>query len=86
MEEKFSSVIFFQGIEKSYLVKLFDPVISPRCYGIVAVRDDYHTHNLPSPLNWFDKNGTKKSVEPFFLLVRKYYPYIDVVFTMIMCL
>lgn len=39
-----------KGIEKSYLVKLFDPVISPRCYGIVAVRDDYHTHSL-SALN-----------------------------------
>ncbi|KAK9508363.1 hypothetical protein O3M35_005945 [Rhynocoris fuscipes] len=28
-----------KGIEQSFLVKLFDPVISPRCYGIVAIRD-----------------------------------------------
>ncbi|XP_039286789.1 methyltransferase-like protein 25 [Nilaparvata lugens] len=28
-----------QGIEEAYLVQLFDPVKSPRCYGILAVRD-----------------------------------------------
>lgn len=27
-----------KGIEKSYLIRLFDPVTSPRCYGIVAIR------------------------------------------------
>lgn len=26
------------GIERSYIVKLFDSVVSPRCYGIVALK------------------------------------------------
>lgn len=27
-----------QGIENAFLVQLFDPVISPRCYGIIAIK------------------------------------------------
>lgn len=27
------------GLERSFLVKLFDPVISPRCYGIIALKE-----------------------------------------------
>lgn len=30
--------LFEQGFEKSYLVKLFDPVVSPRCFGIVSLK------------------------------------------------
>ncbi|XP_045774167.1 probable methyltransferase-like protein 25 isoform X2 [Maniola jurtina] len=30
--------LFENGFEKCYLVKLFDPVLSPRCHSIVAVR------------------------------------------------
>lgn len=28
-----------QGINQSFIVKLFDPVVSPRCYAIVAIKD-----------------------------------------------
>lgn len=30
--------LFENGFDKVYLVKLFDPVLSPRCHSIVAVR------------------------------------------------
>ncbi|KPJ10654.1 Uncharacterized protein C12orf26-like [Papilio machaon] len=30
--------LFENGYGKSYIVKLFDPVMSPRCHSIVAVR------------------------------------------------
>lgn len=30
--------LFENGFDKCYLVKLFDPVLSPRCHSIVAVR------------------------------------------------
>lgn len=30
--------LFENGFEKCYIVKLFDPVLSPRCHSIVAIR------------------------------------------------
>lgn len=29
-----------QGHERSFLVQLFDPVISPRCYGVIAIKEN----------------------------------------------
>lgn len=31
--------MYEQGIENSFLVRLFDPIISPRCYGLVAFKE-----------------------------------------------
>lgn len=30
--------LYENGFELAYLVKLFDPVLSPRCHGLVAIR------------------------------------------------
>ncbi|XP_067001301.2 probable methyltransferase-like protein 25 isoform X2 [Anabrus simplex] len=34
-----------QGISEAYLAQMFDPVVSPRCYGLIAVKSQHLIHS-----------------------------------------